>query len=39
LKGDGKCDYKKVKAVIDIFQSKDINVNNFNMITDLEKGE
>jgi biopolymer transport protein ExbD len=39
LKGDGKVDYKKVKRVIDIFQSKDVNVNNFNMITDLEKGQ
>jgi biopolymer transport protein ExbD len=39
LKGDGKVDYKKVKRVIDIFQSPDVNVNNFNMITDLEKGQ
>lgn len=39
IKGDSKTDYKKVKKVIDIFQSKDVNVNNFNMITSLEKGE
>jgi biopolymer transport protein ExbD len=39
IKGDNNVDYKKVKAVIDIFQSPQIQVNNFNMITDLEKGD
>jgi len=39
VKGDGNSDYKKVKAVIDIFQSDAIGVNNFNMVTDLDKGE
>jgi biopolymer transport protein ExbD len=39
IKGDNNVDYKKVKTVIDIFQSPQIQVNNFNMITDLEKGD
>lgn len=39
VKGDGNSDYKKVKAVIDIFQDDAIRVNNFNMVTDLDKGE
>lgn len=38
IKGDGEANYAVVKEVIDIFQSKSINVNRFNLITDLENG-
>jgi biopolymer transport protein ExbD len=39
IKGDGQANYKKVKMVIKLFQSPEVGVNNFCLITDLEKGQ
>ncbi len=39
IKADGKSNYRVVKAVIKMFQSEQVNVNRFNLITDLETGQ
>jgi biopolymer transport protein ExbD len=39
IKADGKSNYKIIKGVIKMFQTEQINVNRFNLITDLETGQ
>lgn len=39
IKADGETNYRKIKKIIKMFQSEQVNVNNFMLVTDLEQPE